>query len=95
MPSLFDGVGLFYQKIFSGATYDMILHMLTFQEIHAYNKIAKEGKAKPLLCPLNNEHGDLIPSWGEDEFVHLMCLSCNTKVKPGYQMTLNIKKVLY
>lgn len=68
--------------------------MLTFQEIHAYNKIAEQGNAKKILCPMDNEHGMLTPAWGDDEFVSFICLSCKAKIKPGYKMVVEIKKVL-
>ena len=48
--------------------------MLTFQEIHAYRKLVESGDAEPLLCPINPEDGEIIPSWESQDEVILICL---------------------
>lgn len=69
--------------------------MLTFQEIHAYKKLVESGKAEPLLCPINPEDGEIIPSWESADEVILICLICNSKVVPGINMAKKVKEKLY
>ena len=69
--------------------------MLTFQEIHAYRKLVESGDAEPLLCPINPEDGEIIPSWESQDEVILICLICNSKITPGVTMITKIRGKLY
>ena len=53
--------------------------MITIQEVHKYLNLVEIGMAKPILCPLDNQH------------THI---ACNTKVIPGDHLEKKIKLVI-
>ena len=42
--------------------------MITIQEVHKYLNLVEIGMAKPILCPLDNQHTHMV-SWIDEEDV--------------------------
>lgn len=73
--------------------------MLSMKEIHFYNKLVEKGLAKPLECSFNAERvGNhiIMPELDKDDDLFFICLTCNSKFKPGINtaevIKSNIKK---
>ncbi len=68
--------------------------MITIQEAHKYLELTKVGMARPILCPVDNDHLPMV-SWMDDEdIVSFICIACNTKITPGDNLVKRIKVVI-
>jgi len=61
--------------------------MNEFQLFHAYNRLAREGKAPELACPC----GCLYVTGISDDQLVLWCYQCDTKTRPGENMLALVK----
>ena len=48
--------------------------MITIQEVHKYLNLVEIGMAKPILCPLDNQHTHMVSWIDEDDVVLLLLL---------------------
>lgn len=68
---------------------------LTIQEIHTYQQLAEKGTVAPLQCIVNpDDHIGYIPDIYDDGSVYLYCLTCKSKLIPGIDMTIAIRKII-
>ena len=68
--------------------------MITIQQAHKYLNLVEIGMAKPILCPLDNEHTHMVSWIDEENVVSFFCIACNTKVTPGDYLEKKIKLVI-
>lgn len=68
--------------------------MITIQEAHKYLNLVQLKMAKPILCPVDNEHLPLVSNIDEDDNVYFYCIACNTKLHPGEAMIKHLKLVI-
>lgn len=65
---------------------------LDWPTLHAYRRLANEGKVKKLACP--DCFAEYVPTINVDEKPVLMCFFCNTAIKPGLELAANIRAVV-
>jgi hypothetical protein len=68
--------------------------MITIQEVHKYLNLVEVGMAKPILCPLDNQHTHMVSWIDESDVVSFFCIACNTKIIPGDNLEKKIKLVI-
>jgi len=68
--------------------------MITMQEIHKYLQLVNIGVAKPILCPIDKFHPEMVSWLDKNEKPCFICLGCDTKVYPGDNLIKKIKLVV-
>lgn len=68
--------------------------MITIQEAHKYQELVKDGMAKPILCPVDNDHLPMVSWFNDNETISFLCIACGTKVTPGDNLIKKIKLVI-
>lgn len=67
--------------------------MITIQEIHKYLKLVNIGIAKPISCPIDINHPNMVSWLDKKEIPCFICLACDAKVYPGDNLIKKIKLV--
>ena len=62
---------------------------MDYSVFHRYNTLARDGKAKTLICKYCQD--PLVLSIGDDDEPVLKCFSCNITTVPGLVFYENIK----
>jgi hypothetical protein len=62
-----------------------------FQLFHTYNRLVREGKALPLLCPCGNL---LVTRLGKGDRLYLWCSTENTWTRPGGNFLARVQGVV-
>lgn len=66
--------------------------MTEWQRIHSYNRLVRQGRTAPLLCPDDNTvYGYYL---AENDDPALWCPSCNSRVTMGINLWDQINAVL-
>lgn len=64
---------------------------MQFKVFHTYNKLARQGKCKPLECTCGN---DLQVQLGANDEPVLKCYYCGAEISPGQAMYANMVAVV-
>jgi hypothetical protein len=59
---------------------DIVIIMITIQQLHKYNNLVVAGVAPEIICPLDGLHGHMTPWFDDKEQSCFWCLGCNTKL---------------
>lgn len=65
---------------------------MEWKVFHRYNKLAREGKTKPLACAECNTV--YITRIEVDDRLYLWCINCDSKVFPGLVLYQQLKAVV-
>jgi len=70
--------------------------MITIQDLQKYFNLSQKGLAEPIICPMNELDGDMIP-WMDDKKNEpcMWCLACNVKKYLSLKDKENIMKLLH
>ena len=72
--------------------------MITIQDLQKYFILSEKGLAEPILCPMNNLDGPMVP-WvdkeKEAEEPCMWCLACNVKKYLSLKDKESIMKLLH
>lgn len=65
---------------------------MEWSDVHAYRRLAQEGKVKFLSCP--NDDSVLISRIGDNDEPVFWCPECDTLIKPGMDLRDQILAVV-
>ena len=73
---------------------DIVIIMITIQELHTYNNFVDMEIAPPFLCKIDEDHGRMYTWVNENDVPCFWCLGCNSKYYPSLAEIEMIKNLL-
>jgi hypothetical protein len=67
--------------------------MITFQDIHLYNKLARKGFVQKITCPFD-ESDIIITKIGKNDEPIIYCISCSSNFDLGTNTQKRIKDAI-
>ena len=74
---------------------DIVIIMITIQELHAYNYMAQKEILPAFFCVLDEDHGPMTTWVDEKDEPCFWCLGCNLKYYPSLKEIEMIKSLLH